>query len=328
MARAFETIPTPASVDGLTPDVLAATGRNPDFQSAVALHCESRVQAQAEMDGLTRWMSRDIGRFGLAAALTIIDGQPGGVTAASLFQVAQVSGGPSRGRITKFIERAQAEGGLSIPSGDDHWTRRRLIVRPKLVDPLMAHSATWLRSAARLFPQIEACFDRLHDPAWMVPYITVAAVLSLQARHLLATPERPMQLFLNRDRGMAIFCDLFSRQPAQRSRLLEAAPLSRKGLAARTGVSRTQIQRLLSDGEARGLLTSSTDSVNFTEPMSKDAGRYFALSFHVTRIAVDLLPLAMAHQAAAAASGLDAGLGRASGSTVGAAAISNDGAPS
>ena len=68
-------------------------------------------------------------------------------------------------------------------------------------------------------------------------------------------------------------------------------------MAARTAVSRTQIQRLLSDGADQGLLSASRDEVRFTETMSEDAERHFALTLQLTRLSVSLVPQALAYQA-------------------------------
>ncbi len=292
MATVLPPSPPASPLDTLTPELLAAARRHPNFRAAVEFHCAGRVRAQAGMDALTLWMTRDIGRYSLASAMVILDGQPGGVTAAALFQAAQASGASSRGRVSQLIEQMQGQGGLTIPPGSGHWTRRRLIVHPKVIDPLTDHVQTWIRSASMVFPELQASFTHFDDRAWLVRYMAIGGLLAAQAQYLIAPSDRPMSLFIGRDGGMAIFCDLFCRQAPDRLRLLEEAPLSRKGLAARTGVSRTQIQRLLSDGEGQGLFTCSRDVVHFTEKMSEDAERHFALTLHLTRIAVSVAPLA------------------------------------
>ena len=300
MDRAISPPPAGTLLETLTPELLAATRGRPNFRAAVEFHCAGRVRAQAEMDALTRWTTRDIGRYGLASAAVILDGQPGGVTAAALFLAGMSSGVSSRGRVTKFIEHLQKEGGLTIPPGSDHWTRRRLIIHPRLADPIFDHVRVWIRSAALVFPELQACFVRLDDRAWMVQYMAIGGVLATQAKYLLGAPDLPMSLFIGRDGGMAVFCDLFCRQAPDRRRLLETAPLSRKGLAARTAVSRTQIQRLLSEGADQGLITCSRDLVHFTEKMSEDAERHFALTLHLTRMSVAMAPRVMAAGALAA----------------------------
>ena len=250
------------------------------------------------MDGLASWTTRDIGRFGLTTAVAILDGQPGGVTAAALFQVAQSSDASSRGRVITFIERLQKDGRLTIPPGSDHWTRRRLIIDPKLVDPVTDNARSWIRAAALLFPEMQTCLAHLDDRVWLLQYVTVGGVLARQSKDRFGSPDQPMSLFIGRDGGMAVLCDLFSSQAPVRSRLLEAAPLSRKSLAMRTGVSRTQIQRLLADAAGQGLISGSRDVIHFTEKMSEDAERHFALMFNLTRFAVSVLPRVMARRPA------------------------------
>ena len=276
-------------VDHVPTEVLTAIIAHPDFRATVEGHCARRVKAQAEMGAVTRWMTRDLGRFGLANAVVVLDGMPGGVTAAALFQAAQANGSSSRGRVTKFIDHAQRMGGLVIPPGDTHWTRRRLQVRPALSDPIVEVSRAWITGAARLLPEIGVHADRVDDRDWMVRYTMMTTALTVAHRHLLAAPDLPMALFATRDGGMPIFCDLVSSQAADRRRLLDTAPLSRNGLAQRNNVSRTQIQRLLADGEAAGLFACTRDRIEFTPAMSADAERHFALGFHINRLAAGLM---------------------------------------
>ena len=278
-----------APANNVPPERLAEIRAHPDFRATVEAHCARRVQLQAEMDAIARWMTRDLGIYGLANAVTILDSLPGGATAATLLQASQANGTSSRGRVTKFIDQAQRLGGLSIPPGSEHWTRRRLIVRPALSDPIIDQHRAWLLSAARVIPELQAQADRFNDRIWLGRCNVVTTGLTVSFQHLFAAPELPMALFTTRDGGMAIFCDLFSRQAKDRSRLLDSSSLSRNGLAQRNDISRTQVQRLLADGEAAGLLTCTRDRVHFTQRVSEDAERLFALGFHICRLAADIV---------------------------------------
>ncbi len=221
--------------------------------------------------------------------MLILDSLPGGVTAAALFQAAQANGTSSCGRVTKFIDQAQRLGGLSIPPGSEHWARRRLIVRPEFSDPIIEHNRAWIVGAARVIPELRVHVDRFNDRTWLVRCTMMTMTLTVSFQHLFSAPELPMALFATRDGGISIFCDLFSRQAADRPRLLESTPLSRNGLAQRNNVSRTQIQRLLADGEAAGLLTCTRDRLDFTPRMSEDAERHFALGFHINQLAMTIV---------------------------------------
>jgi hypothetical protein len=48
-------------VDSVPPELLAEIRAHPDFRAAVESLCARRVKAQAEMDAIARWMTRDLG---------------------------------------------------------------------------------------------------------------------------------------------------------------------------------------------------------------------------------------------------------------------------
>jgi DNA-binding transcriptional regulator LsrR (DeoR family) len=92
---------------------------------------------------------------------------------------------------------------------------------------------------------------------------------------------------------MRILQHLVLRQPAERTRLLEAAPLSRAQMSRRYGVSRTHINRILADAEAAGAITlPAPDRVAFAPAFSDEVEAYFAGQFQVLRVVAQTMAAA------------------------------------
>ena len=116
---------------------------------------------------------------------------------------------------------------------------------------------------------------------------SVAIGLLLNTRpELNRNPGGPLrQIFFARDGGMRMLQHLMLRQPQVRPRLLDAAPLSRAALARRYGVSRTHVNRLLSDAQAAGALRlEGRDRVVFSQGFSDELETYLAGMLQVCRV--------------------------------------------
>jgi len=142
-----------------------------------------------------------------------------------------------------------------------------------------------------LVPALAQVADRVEEPGGHKRLVAAIAMMMSLEPTVFAGPPTPITLFMQRDGGMDILRDLTASQPAERSRFLDVAPLSRLGLARRCNVSRTQVTRVLDEAQAAGLLTVTKDQVVFSPELSDSALHHLAF---ITRTA----------QLAAAAAGL------------------------
>jgi CRP-like cAMP-binding protein len=134
-------------------------------------------------------------------------------------------------------------------------------------------------------PELAEVAERLGDPASYQRFMVSLAMMMGGRPDLFRGPPTPLRLFMDRHGGMDVLRDLTRSQAPGRTRLLEAAPLSRSGLARRNNVSRTQVMRLLADAQAQGLLSVTRDRVVFSPVLSDDAERHLAFTIQTARLA-------------------------------------------
>jgi hypothetical protein len=270
----------------LGPEGLAGLLSHPALIEAGDAVAEANVRSLTEMDDETRWLSADLGRTSLCGSLLMLDALPMGATAAGLMAAAAATGACSRGRVVSFLQYAQARGRVSLPSGHEAWTQRRLVVSDSFHRPFRRLAQSRLRGMSPVAPELAGAADRFEDPAIYKRFLVSLAMMMGSQLELFSGPRSPITLFMERHGGMDILRDMTRGQPPGRARLLEGSPLSRSGLARRNNVSRTQVMRLLADAEAAGLLTARSDRVSFAPALSDDAERHLAFTVQTARLAV------------------------------------------
>jgi hypothetical protein len=269
----------------LGPEGLAALRAHPQFLRAGDAVAEANVASLARMDDAARWLTADLGRASLCGALLMLDALPAGATAQALFASAAMNDVCSRGRVVSFLHYAQSKGRIAIAAGAEPWTQRRLEVSEAFRAPFRQMAQDRLRGMSRVAPELAEAADRFDDAGLYRRFLAALATMIGARPDLFAGPQGAMALFMQRHGGMDILRDLTRAQPRERRRLLEAAPLSRSGLARRNNVSRTQVMRLLADAEAQGFLTVTRDRVTFSKALSDEAEQHLAFTLQTARLA-------------------------------------------
>jgi hypothetical protein len=240
----------------LSEEALVRLRARPGFRAVVEQYTATTLAYTRTFDTVGLWMLADIGRTAIYLALVLADVHPDGASVARIAAVSRETGVTSRGRVAQFIRVAQDAGEIAVPPGSEHWTRRRLILRPAFVDRIRRRAIIEAGAIARFAPEIASLPEKLENPETYRRFLVWSATL-LPPEPYAATPGAIM-LFLERECGMRILQHLMLDQAPDRERMLESAPLSRNQLSQRYGVSRAHINRLLADGEARGLLSFPT----------------------------------------------------------------------
>lgn len=268
------------------PEAFARLRAHPDFRATVQSHARANLAHYGGLPLMGRWLISDMGRSALTGAALVLDGLPGGLTSAGLYQAAAVNRSCSRGRVSAYLLRC-AGNGLIVPAADaPPGADTPLTLTPAFLDQLTRSTMVNLGSVTRLAPEIAPAAARLVETDFRRRLFAWLGILTAARPDLFAGPPRPMDLFLDRDGGVRMLERLIDTQPPGRARMLEAVPLSRADLARASFVSRTHVARLLADGEARGLLEVTDRHVAFAPELSEDVERHFALVFEALRAAV------------------------------------------
>jgi hypothetical protein len=245
------------------------------------------VLAEYELqDHHDRWLLKDLGRASLWLGAIILDSMPDGLTVSALAATAAERQVCSRGRVLAFVHYALDNGRLSLAPGSEPWVRRRLTLTPAFIEASRRRMINQFQVAALLAPEMAVALPRLAaDSVVQQASVAVGVLLTLRP-DLNRNPGGPLrQIFIARDGGMRILQHLLLRQPKVRPRLLATAPLSRAALSRRYGVSRTHVNRLLSDAEAAGALhLEGRDRVVFSPAFSDEFEAYFAGQIQVLRV--------------------------------------------
>jgi len=272
--------------DLLSDAAVARLRAHPRFREAVEAHAAGVLAEYEAQDGHDRWLLKDLGRAALWLGVMILDSMPGGLTVSGLAATAAQNQVCSRGRVLAFVHYALDSGRLALTPGPEPWVRRRLTPTAAFMAASRRRMILQFQTAALLAPEIAAALPRLAADS-VVQQASVAAGMLLTVRpELNRNPGGPLrQIFIARDGGMRMLQHLLLRQPKVRSRLLAAAPLSRAALSRRYGVSRTHVNRLLSDAQDAGALRlEGRDRVVFSEAFSDEVEAYFAGTFQVCRV--------------------------------------------
>jgi CRP-like cAMP-binding protein len=186
--------------------------------------------------------------------------------------------------VARFIRYAQDAGEIAVPPGSEHWTRRRLILRPAFTERLRQRTFIDARAVARLAPEVASMADKLKDDGVYRRFLAWSSLLTTSTT--ISGTLTPTMLFMHRQNGMQILHHLMLAQAPDRTRMLEEAPISRNQLSQTFGVSRAHINRLLADAEAQGLLTCPNPTrVVFSPILSRDYERTRAFLFQISHAA-------------------------------------------
>ncbi|HZZ67148.1 MAG TPA: hypothetical protein VFE18_03150 [Phenylobacterium sp.] len=281
--------------DLLSEAAVARLRQHPRFREAVEAFAVGGLRLYEDEEPATRWLTKDLGRAGLLLGAALLDTTPGGLTVTALAAVAAARQVCSRGRVLAFIQYALASGRLVLQPGPEPWVRRRLTLTPAFIEPMRRRLLCVFQATAIVAPEVAAALPRIASDV-AVQQATIAIGLLLTARpELNRNPGGPLrQIFIARDGGMRILQQLMLRQPPDRARLLEAAPLSRADLSRRHGVSRTHVNRLLAEAEAAGALTlDGPRRVVFSPGFSDEMENYFAGQLQVMRAVAQTMTAAL-----------------------------------
>ncbi|MGZ6039269.1 MAG: hypothetical protein ACXWKR_11400 [Phenylobacterium sp.] len=257
---------------------------HPRFREAAEAHAAHVLAEFESQDHHDRWLLKDLGRASLWLGALILDAAPGGLTVSGL--AAASRNVCSRGRVLAFVLYALDNGRFSLAPGPEPWVRRRLTLTPTFIETTRRRVVSQLQTAAIVAPEVEAALLRLSsDAAVQQASVSVGLLLAMRP-DLNRNQGGPLrQIFIARDGGMRMLQHLLLGQPKARSRLLEAAPLSRAALSRRYGVSRTHVNRLLADAEAAGALhLEGHDRVVFSPAFSDEVEAYMAGQVQVIRM--------------------------------------------
>ena len=259
---------------------------HPRFREAAETHARAVLAEYETEDHHARWLVKDLGRASLWLGAMILDTMPDGLTVSTLAAAAAERQVCSRGRVLAFVHYALDSGRLVLTPGSEPWVRRRLILTPAFIEPARRRMIAHFETAALVAPEVAAALPRLASDE-VAQQATVALGLLLSTRpELNRNPGGPLrQIFIARDGGMRMLQHLILRQPQVRPRLLDAAPLSRAALSRRYGVSRTHVNRLLSDAQAAGALRlEGRGGVVFSETFCDEYEAYIAGTLQVCRL--------------------------------------------
>ena len=264
--------------DPLSDAAVARLRQHPRFREAVQVLAAASLAEYEAQDPATRWLTSDLGRAALYLGALIWDATPMGLSVATLAAGAAATGAASRGRVLAFVQYAQQAGRIIVPPGPEPWVRRRLTLTPAFMAPLHWLVRGGLQAVALIHPDIAADLPRLSQEAGLARIVRGAARLVMERPLLLQNPGGPFrEIFVGRNGGMRVLQRLLITQPQDRARLLEVAEVSRSELSRRYGVSRTHINRMLTDAQGAGALTLlSPDRVAFSPAFSDEVEAYFA----------------------------------------------------
>jgi hypothetical protein len=253
----------------LSEEAHARLRARPGFRAAVEHYIAATLAYAGELDPAGLWMLADMGRTAIYITLLLADAQPEGASVAAIAAFNQETGATSRGRVAQFIRFGQDAGEIAVPPGSEHWTRRRLILRPAFVERVRRRAIIEAHAIARFMPEIASLPDKLGDPETFRRFLVWSTVLMPPAFY--AETPRAIMLFLERECGMRMLQHLALEQSPDRARMLETAPISRNQLSRLYGVSRAHINRLLADAEAQGFLSFPAPGRVVFSPTLSDA---------------------------------------------------------
>lgn len=246
---------------------------------AIRLVAERSLLDYMSAPAAVRHVVKDSGSYALVIAiLRIWHQRPRAATAARFKEVLVLSGWGSKGRATDLIAYMQ-DRKLLLPSGKG----RRTLLAP--TDELLAYHRAGILSATQALRVLGSATAAEIDvtDGFVRDYIVTSAELAegIHAASGLWEP-RPLSLFFERDAGLAFLYALLEAIAGERP--AGDGILSVSGLAARLGVSRPHILKMLVDATEQGFLlwNRRQRTVRLTPELLTDMERFFAgmLSVH------------------------------------------------
>jgi hypothetical protein len=187
----------------------------------------------------------------------------------------------SDGRVLQIVKRAQAIGWIAVAPGAGDWKARPLIARPAFIETWRARARVEIDAASLVCPTIRPALALVEDDAHFRAFLTRLYNFDAMAHEARGPANPSIRLFLQHHNGLMILYDLLVAQAADRTRFLESAPLSRLALSKHHRVARSHVAALLAAAaEAGHLSLEQRNRVAFSEAMSEEAERHFALTFH------------------------------------------------
>jgi hypothetical protein len=251
---------------------VAALRAHPGFRGACEREAQAAKNLYFALSPALRWFARDMGRFHICAAAWFLD-MAGLLTIQTL--TAGVGHASSPGRVAAFLRRAEAAGVASIDADDGPRRQRRLRLDDALYAIARDRACSGFVSALALAPDAAEISVVLADEALFVQFALAALAHSIGRPEFSFDRGDAIDRFAHAEAGFLMLYDLQLRQPPDRARLLEAAPLSRWALSRDYGVSRAHINRLLADSSH---VQASEDRIVFHPALSDDLERHFAAS--------------------------------------------------
>lgn len=272
----------PKSALRVRPADLARLREHPAFRTTVESYCAASLVRYQSLDSIERWMLSDNGRASLSGVATVLGGSRT-LTARALLNSAPVTAGlVSRGRVRLYLERALANGLFSAQAGAAAGDLDApLVLSPRFYAVMLGVLAVTLDAVGLLAPEVQPARARLKDPTFATA-LSIKVGMLAKAQSDLFPQGGPVQLFQSRDGGARLLEFMVLRQPADRTRLLEACDLSRAALAGSAFCSRVHVSRLLADQEARGHMSVQGRTLTFAPAFSDAVESYFAAFFAVT----------------------------------------------
>jgi hypothetical protein len=260
--------------------------RDPDrLRAALEAAARDCVGFRASLDPTGRWLLADIGRTSIYTVALVLDAQPQGLTMANLSAASQFAT-VSRGRVCDFVERALAAGEFSLKPGPDAWTRRRLTISPTFSDRMRRRCGIDARAVGLLDPALAGAESWLDDEALFRRFLYWIGYFGTQGSLSKQGPS-PMKLFLHSGGGGRLLMALLAAQPANRTRLLETAPISRSALGRDCSISRPHINRLLATAEANDLIAFEAENrIRISAALSDAFEETLIVALAVTRAAL------------------------------------------
>ncbi len=267
-------------------NTITATGwralpRHRNFRAAVARNAASICALHDPLEPRARWLFNDAGRAPIITRIFFRLTLTGRATAADLVAAARRRGTPSSGRVLQVIDRAQAAGLLAVEAEEGKAKRRqRLFVLPALLEIYRGRAVAEIEAAAMVAPDIVAAGALVERDPFLFDFFAAFARVDAADVAWRGPANPAIRHFLQAEAGMTMLYDLMAGQDPGRTRLLEEAPLSRRGLAKRFHVSRSHVDQLFASAREAGWLSlPTTDRVVFSPEMSQQAERHFATTF-------------------------------------------------
>lgn len=256
---------------------------HPGFHAALERYCTASLARYRALTPIERWMLGDTGRSALSGVAVVL-GAFEALTPRGLLNAQPVRTGlVSRGRVRLYLERALANG-LFTPAdpGGEVGLDTRLVLDDRVYAVMTGVLAISLEALGSLHPEVRPAQDRLADRAFAAR-LSITIGLLVKAHGDLFPTDGLVHLFLAREGGARLLEALVLRQAADRTGLLESCAVSRTALAAAGACSRVHVNRLMADGEARGLLSLRGGTLEVAPAFSEAAAFNFAAVFAVTR---------------------------------------------